>query len=229
MRGLVRLRRCCAGPLRAHTTLLTLVLLALTTVLLAASLLHRRLLLPKRVCLFTADPLLVPSSRGSAEALWNLVVSLSRRGHNVHALVLTHQSQCLASLNSLAFTTLGVSASCEHTGGGGDAAFLHAVRSKALQHTEKHSLACDVFLAHEWLAPLHDVLVSRLLEPEKHTRLGRGRAVVNVHGGACCPLICPQAPLTAVCQFHPRSVPRRAVVTLLGAGMGGGHDGAALH
>ena len=134
------------------------------------------------VCIATADPPLLPFSRGTAEALWNLAYELDRHGVAVHVIVMgdSHEA-CARTLENVMVAARGVMASCAFTGGA-PGSFLYTPRSSLLKHLRQRALGCTVIISHEWWTPLQDLLTERFFA------LGDGKvphaALVNVHGGA---------------------------------------------
>ena len=131
------------------------------------------------VCIATADPPAVSTSRGTAEALLNVAQSLAARGNKVHVLVVSSQPKvCLASVHKIAFSSAAITSSCVLTDGD-SSSFLFAPHARLLAHLSVHKIKCDVLITHEWWALGMDILASRFFgEPQLPEVV-----VVNVHGG----------------------------------------------
>ncbi len=84
----------------------------------------------RSVCIISADLFLVPSSRGTADALWNLALTLTKAPLPVHlVLVATTHELCLQSINSVVVHAreleVRISASCRRPTGRAPAGGAH--------------------------------------------------------------------------------------------------------
>jgi glycosyltransferase involved in cell wall biosynthesis len=135
------------------------------------------------VCIASADPMLVPASRGTAEALWNLAHELDSQGVSVHIILLSDNHEtCLHSMESMMLASRSIVASCAYTGGE-PGSFLYRPRSSLLKHLKQRALGCSVLLSHEWWTPLQDLLTERYFALGDASKLPSA-VVMNVHGGA---------------------------------------------
>jgi glycosyltransferase involved in cell wall biosynthesis len=140
------------------------------------------------VCIASADPMLVPASRGTAEALWNLAHELDRHGVSVHIILIAELYEtCVRSMHKIMFVAGSIRTSCAHTGEGNSlpresAAFMYRPRSSLLRHFREHALSCTLLISHEWWTPLQDLLTERYLHLDDGSL--PQSVIVNVHGGA---------------------------------------------
>jgi glycosyltransferase involved in cell wall biosynthesis len=135
------------------------------------------------VCIASADPMLVPASRGTAEALWNLAHELDSQGVSVHIILLSDNHEtCLHSIENMMLASRSVLASCAYTGGA-PGSFLYRPRSSLLKHMSQRALGCSVLISHEWWTPLQDLLTERYFALGDDAKLPSA-VVMNVHGGA---------------------------------------------
>lgn len=130
-----------------------------------------------RVCFVSGDPLLIPSSRGTAAAFTNLAALLLDAGHHVHAIVVSDSHEvCLASMHALVNELPGATATCAFVNG----APQHVAPATVAKHLKWLSVRCTVLVTHEWWSPLLSLQTARLLPDAGDAPY----VVTNVHGGA---------------------------------------------
>jgi len=137
------------------------------------------------VCIASADPILLPTSRGTAEALWQLAVSLAHTGVRTHLILISQSTAaCADSLHQILLHSWEsgerVTASCVHIGGDKEAALPLITRERFVRHWAQLPSACQVLISHEWWAPVLDFLTAH--EVGGHPGL-RPTTIVNFHGG----------------------------------------------
>jgi glycosyltransferase involved in cell wall biosynthesis len=135
------------------------------------------------VCITTADPVLLASSRGTAEALWNLASTLADAKISVHIIIIAPQYQlCVDSSHNIFIEAHRrkhrITSSCAFIGDK-SGSYPLIVRSRLAKHFSHLKSMCHVLISHEWWAPLQDVLAADLLTGHTTAPV----SIVNVHGG----------------------------------------------
>ena len=100
------------------------------------------------VCVATADPVLLPGSRGTAEALWQLAVSLAHAGIKTHLILISQEYEiCAQSIHKILLhaweTGNFISASCAFVGDSAGA-FPLVARARVAKHWSTLQSPCQV-------------------------------------------------------------------------------------
>ena len=137
------------------------------------------------VCIASADPILMPASRGTAEALWHLAQTLAHAGLRTHVILISQStSACADSLHQILLHSWEsgerITASCVHLGSAPGVALPLVTRERFAQHWSALPSSCQVLVSHEWWAPALDFLAAGLLGANASLL---PTAVANFHGG----------------------------------------------
>ena len=139
------------------------------------------------VCIMSADLFLVPTSRGTADALMNLAFKLLKEQLPVHLVLVSSKHElCLQSINAVTVRAHSlkrqVTATCVIVDDSKGTLPL-TVQASVSKHFQKLGDTCSLLITHEWWSLHLDLLVMRTFPASQDLGWHLPFTIVNVHGG----------------------------------------------
>ena len=143
--------------------------------------------LSQSVCIMSADLFLVPTSRGTADALMNLAFKLLKEQLPVHLVLVSSKHElCLQSINAMTVRAHSlkrqVTATCVIVDDSKGTLPL-TVQASVFKHFQKLGDTCSLLITHEWWSLHLDLLIVRTFPASNDPTWRLPFTIVNVHGG----------------------------------------------